>query len=103
MTSVVFDPDARAEFLDAVRYYEERQKGLGLRYRIAVEIAVKQLSENPFLYRTITSPFRRYLLSKFPYSIIYSIEPDYIYIIALAHNKRKPGYWLKRRSGSGKE
>ena len=103
MTSVVFDPDARAEFLDAVRYYEEHQKGLGLRFRIAVETAVYLVSENPFLYRLLKAPFRRCLLLKFPYSIIYSIEPDYIYIIALAHNKRKPEYWLKRRSGPGEE
>jgi plasmid stabilization system protein ParE len=103
MTSVIFDPDARAEFLDTVRYYEECQKGLGRRFRIAVETAVYLVSQNPFLYRLLKAPFRRYLLPKFPYSIIYSIEPDYIYIIALAHNKRKPGYWLKRSSGSGKE
>ena len=35
---------------------------------------------------------------KFPYAIIYSIEPDHIRIIAVAHNKRKPGYWLIRPS-----
>jgi len=103
MTSVIFDPDARAEFLEAVRYYEKRQKGLGKRFRIAVETAVYLVSENPFLYRLLKVPFRRYLLSKFPYSIIYSIEPDYIYVIALAHTKRKPGYWLTRMAGSGEE
>jgi len=103
MTSVIFDPDARAEFLDAVRYYEERQRGLGRRFRVAVETAVSLVVANPVLYRLLRAPFRRYLLPKFPYSIIYSIEPDYIYVIALAHTKRKPGYWLKRSSGSGEK
>jgi hypothetical protein len=41
-------------------------------------------------------PFRRYLLHKFPYSLIYTIEHDHIHIFAVAHNKRKPGYWRKR-------
>ena len=96
MTFAVFDPDARTEFLDAVRYYEECQEGLGRRFRIAIETAVQHVSETPFLYRSVIPPFRRYLLPKFPYSILYSIEPDHIRIIAVAHNKRKPGYWLKR-------
>lgn len=69
MTSVIFDPDARAEFLSAVQHYE-----------------------NCVLH----APFRRCLLQKFPYAIIYSIEPDHIHIIAVAHTKRKPGYWLIR-------
>ena len=98
MTLVIFDPDAQAEFLDAVRYYEKRQKGLGRRFQIAVQTAVSLVSENPFLYRILKAPFRRYLLPKYPYSIIYSIEPNCIYIIALVHNKRKPEYWLKRGS-----
>ena len=96
MTLVIFDPDARAEFLDAVRYYEECQEGLGRRFRLSIVSAVQHISETPFLYRILKAPFRRYLLPKFPYSIIYSIEPDHIHIIAVAHNKRKPGYWVNR-------
>ncbi len=96
MTLVVFDPDARAEFLLAVRYYENCQTGLGRRFRLAVESALQDIMETPFRYRVLHSPFRRCLLQKFPYAIIYSIEPDHIRIIAVAHTKRKPGYWLSR-------
>ena len=103
MTFAIFDPDARAEFLDAVRYYEECKKGLGRRFRIAIETAVQHVLENPFLYRLLKAPFRRYLLPKFPYSIIYSIEPDHIHIIAVAHLKRKPEYWLNRTVLSDEE
>jgi plasmid stabilization system protein ParE len=96
MISVVFDPDARAEFLEAVQYYEDSQGGLGRRFRVAVESAVKSIVENPFRYRVLHPPFRRYLLPNFPYAIIYCIEPENILIIAVAHTKRKPGYWIKR-------
>jgi plasmid stabilization system protein ParE len=96
MISVVFDPDARAEFLEAVQYYEDSQTGLGRRFRVAIETAVKSIAENPFRYRVLHPPFRRYLLQNFPYAIIYSIEPENILIIAIAHTKRKPGYWIKR-------
>ncbi len=98
MTSIVFDPDAKAEFLAAVRYYESCQSGLGRHFRILVQSALQKVAETPFQYRLIHAPFRRYLLPKFPYAIIFSIEPDHIRIIAVAHTKRKPGYWRRRIS-----
>lgn len=97
MSGVTFDPDAQAEFLAAIKYYEECQPGLGYRFRLFVESAVQSISENPFCYRVLHAPFRRCLLQKFPYSIIFSIESDYLLIIAVAHVKRKPGYWHERR------
>ena len=96
MNSVQFDPDAREEFIDAVRYYEDCQKGLGLRFHLTVQSSIKKISENPLMFRVLKTPFRAFLLPEFPYMIIYSIEPDHIRIIALAHCKRKPGYWNKR-------
>jgi plasmid stabilization system protein ParE len=97
-----FDPDAQAEFLSAVMYYEECQEGLGRRFRLLVESAVQKIVESPFMYRTLKAPFRRYLLPKFPYSIIYTIEPDHIRIIAVAHNRRKPSYWSNRTQNPDK-
>ena len=96
MNSIIFDPEARSEFLAAVKYYEDCQPGLGRRFRYFIESATKNISEAPFIYRTLKAPFRRYLLPKFPYSIIFTIEPDHIRIVAVAHNRRKPEYWSKR-------
>ncbi|OQY12376.1 MAG: plasmid stabilization protein [Desulfobacteraceae bacterium 4572_187] len=96
MTLVIFDPEAQAEFLASVKYYEDCQHGLGRRFRLVVESAIQNIAEAPFRYRVLRAPFRLHLLSIFPYSIIYSIEPEHIRIIAVAHNKRKPGYWLNR-------
>ena len=96
MTSVIFDPDAKSEFLSVVQYYENCQPGLGRRFRLVVESSVQDITESPFRYRVLHAPFRRCLLQKFPYAIIYSIEPDHIHIIAVGHTKRKPGYWLIR-------
>ena len=87
MNSVIFDPEAQSEFLEAVRCYGDCQKGLGRRFRLLVELAIQKIVESPFIYRILKAPFRRYLLPKFPYSIIYSIEPDHIRIIAVAHTK----------------
>ena len=96
MTGAAFDPDARAEFLAAVEYYEECQTGLGRRFREDVEAKVDAISAMPFRFRVLRAPFRRCLVPKFPYAVIFSIEPDFILIIAVAHTKRKPGYWHDR-------
>ena len=66
MISVIFDPDARAEFLSAVQYYENCQSRLGRRFRLAVESAVQDITKSPFRYRVLHAPFRRFLLQKFP-------------------------------------
>ncbi len=97
MTSVEFYPDAKDELFSAIQYYENCQAGLGDRFLSAVEAATRNILSSPLTYRILRPPFRRYLLPIFPYSIIYSIEPDNILIIAIAHNKRRPDYWLKRK------
>jgi plasmid stabilization system protein ParE len=96
MSCIRFDPDARAEFLGDVEYYEGCQPGLGRRFREAVEAAFEQIGETPFRFRVYHDPFRRCLLKKFPHAVIYSIEPEFILVIAVAHLKRKPGYWHDR-------
>lgn len=96
MSSVGFDPDARAEFLAAVEYYEECQSGLGRRFRDAVERELVHICEMPFLFRVLHAPFRRCLVPMFPYAIIFTIDPASILVIAMAHAKRKPGYWHDR-------
>ncbi|SPD72568.1 Plasmid stabilization system (fragment) [uncultured Desulfobacterium sp.] len=71
MTGAIFDPDAQEEFLASVQYYEDCQHGLGHRFRLAVESAINKILEAPLQYRVLHAPFRRYLMLKFPYSIIY--------------------------------
>jgi hypothetical protein len=96
MSGVVFDPDARAEFLAAVDYYEERQTGLGRRFRTVVEMEIGGIKSMPFRFRVLHAPFRRCLIPKFPYAIIFTIEPTFMLVVALAHMSRKPGYWHDR-------
>ncbi len=47
MTLVIFDPEAQAEFLAAVQYYEDCQHGLGRRFRLVVESAIQKIAETP--------------------------------------------------------
>jgi plasmid stabilization system protein ParE len=63
---------------------------------LLVEAAVQEIANFPFRFRVLHPPFRRRLVQKFPYGLIYTIEPDHIHIFAVAHTKRRPGYWLSR-------
>ncbi len=96
MSGLAFDPDARAEFLAAVEYYEECQVGLGRRFRVDVETELDGIKTMPFRYRVLHAPFRRCLVPNFPYAILFVVEPGFILVVAVAHVKRKPGYWHER-------
>lgn len=95
-----FHGEARLEFLDSVAYYESIQIGLGARFRQSVEAAVELATSLPFAGSPHKHGTRRVFPKKFPFSIVYLVGKNEIVIFAVAHFKRKPGYWKSRRHDS---
>jgi toxin ParE1/3/4 len=94
---VLFHPAAEAELLDAMAFYESRRAGLGLSFQIEVKRVVGLIQQTPDRWATYKStPFRKCSLKRFPFDILYLELEDSIWIAALAHQKRKPGYWPHR-------
>jgi plasmid stabilization system protein ParE len=62
----------------------------------AREAALATLSENPLMWPSYIGGTRRCVLRRFPFSIIYRVKESNIVIIAFAHGRRRPGYWLNR-------
>jgi plasmid stabilization system protein ParE len=91
-----FHPEALAEYENAARYYAGCQKGLELRFIAAVEHVVQQIVDAPEHWLILEEDIRRCLTRVFPYAVLYSIETDYVLIIAVMHSHREPGYWRKR-------
>jgi toxin ParE1/3/4 len=91
-----FHPEALEEFKDAAQYYAGRQEYLELRFIAAVETVLKRIQQNPEWARIFEDDIRRSLIHVFPYAVLYSIEPDYLLIIAVMHCNREPGYWRHR-------
>jgi plasmid stabilization system protein ParE len=91
-----FHPEALAEYHDATHYFLERQPGLELRFIEEIEHAIHQILESPRQWRVFEDDVRRYLTHVFPYAILYTIESNYVLIIAVMHCSRKPGYWRHR-------
>jgi toxin ParE1/3/4 len=70
---------------------------LDLRFINAVEDAIAQICEAPARWRIFDGEqVRRHLTRVFPYGVLYSIEPNYVLIVAVAHCSREPGYWRRR-------
>jgi len=97
---VVFSPEARQEFEEAEEYYERKVPGLGERFRAEVRAAVPRIRAWPLSCPCERGDIRRLTLSRFPYKILYAVEADHIYVIAVAHNHRQPNYWFGRANPS---
>ncbi|MFB2920864.1 MULTISPECIES: type II toxin-antitoxin system RelE/ParE family toxin [Aerosakkonema] len=95
----VFHPEALTEYAEAVQYYAARRMELAQAFVDAIEDAIFRIRESPTRWRIIDEDVRQCLTKKYPYAILYTIESDYILILAVMHCSREPGYWQERRSG----
>lgn len=93
---VIFTKIARQELEDAVRYYELEYSELGHRFKEEVRKAALRIAEYPQAWSIERGDVRKCLLHKFPYKLMYSVEKDHILVIAVAHQHRKPDYWVGR-------
>jgi hypothetical protein len=91
-------PEAELEYAEAIRWYEQDYEGRGARFFEAVETAFDRIEADgahtfPRWRRT---DFRYLVTHRFPYRLIFREEPGGIVVYAVAHNKKRPGYWKKR-------
>lgn len=93
----VFHPEALTEYAEAVQYYATQRVEVAQAFIDAVEDVVYRIREAPARWSVIDEDVRRCLTRKFPYGILYTIEQDYILILAVMHCSREPGYWKSRR------
>ena len=92
----VLHPEADEEFAAAVRYYSQISPELGVRFYREMERLLREVCENPERFWIFDPPARRNLSREFPFAVIYLEKPDYVWIVAVMHAKRRPGYWRER-------
>jgi plasmid stabilization system protein ParE len=85
---------------DAAEWYAERVDGLGDRFLLETEASFARIDEtpltgSPWTHRRLPDGVRRMFLRSFPYSVVYIVEPRVV-IVAVAHLRRRPGYWVRR-------
>jgi toxin ParE1/3/4 len=99
---VLFHSEATGELEKAVSFYEERRSGLGRAFLDEVEHAISRIQEHPGTgppYKD--TQFHHYVLRRFPYVVFYLEMPEAIWIAAVAHGRRRPGYWKHRTLEQG--
>ncbi len=95
--SYSFHPAAEAEFLESVGYYESEVPGFGGALVDEFEAIARLLDESPKAWRIELPPdIRRAPPKRFPLSIVYRERPDGFQVLAIAHQRRRPHYWLGR-------
>lgn len=93
----VFHPEALTEYSEAVQYYTEQRVEIAQAFINAIEDTVYRIRESPTRHAVIEDEVRRCMARKFPYGILYTIEQDYILILAVMHCSREPEYWKSRK------
>ena len=89
---------ALRELEEAIQFYEDVDPGLGLRFYSEVRNAIERIKRFPEAWQSISKRTRQCRTKVFPFGIIYSIRGDEIVVVAVAHLKRRPGYWKDRVS-----
>ena len=95
---VVLEHEAEQEMIEAAQYYEDQQKGLGLDLLDEVDIAIAAIGRDPLRHGFCDRPIRSVALDRFPYRLLFAVESDRVFVVAVMHLHRRPGYWKHRLS-----
>jgi plasmid stabilization system protein ParE len=91
-----FHPEAREDFRDAIRWYRAKNAIASVEFRTTVTGSIRAIAHAPQRWPKYLHGTRRFILRRFPFSVIYLDDPDLVTIVAVAHSKRRPGYWKGR-------
>ena len=96
---VRFHPEAEDEFIAAMLWYDGRVPGLGVAFEDEVGDALSLIGESPTLRPLLKHGCRSVPLLRFPYHIVYMEGEDHrLWVVAVAHQRRRPRYWRTRVS-----
>ena len=95
--SIAVLPQAADEFAEATAYYEDKQPGLGQRFRDEVDRAIRWIKEHSDTPRLRQGGYRRVNLKAFPHYVAYMQFGETTWILAIAHAHREPEYWIARK------
>jgi plasmid stabilization system protein ParE len=89
-------PRAEDDASAAYGWYLERNPIVAEIFFVELNSAMDRIAQNPRRWPRMGSLYRRYVLGRFPYSVVYQERPRHIEAVAVAHHRRRPGYWARR-------
>lgn len=94
--SVRFHPEAAEEAQASVDWYRARSAEAAAGFVAELDYAIERVAELPETWPSYIANTRRFVFRVYPFSVVYRIAEDSVEIVAVAHAKRKPGYWASR-------
>jgi len=96
MYEIVIHEGAEEDLNAAAQYYESRETNLGEEFLKELTLTFLRIRERPLTYSTLFDEYHRCLLTRFPYGVVYRVEEERVLVFAVAHLRRRPGYWRAR-------
>ena len=87
---------AKEELFEAVTYFARINAELGERFEQSVAKAVRAAADHPERGALRSKKTRRWLVQGFPFGVIYREGAGEILVVAVAHQRKQPGYWARR-------
>lgn len=90
-------PEAETEVVESERWYAQRSPSAAVALVAELGDALDLIARTAETWPRYRRRTRRFVLRRFPFSVVYRIEDDVVYVVAVAHAKRRPEYWRRRR------
>ena len=91
-----FHPAATAELEASADWYAERSNTAAQNFLVAVDLAVASIVTDPSRFALVDDRHRSCSVAKFPFQVVFQHDNERVFILAVAHAKRRPGYWSDR-------
>jgi hypothetical protein len=93
---VIFHPEAADEMSESARFFDEKSSGLGSDLITAIQESTRRIVQFPESGPIEKWNIRKCLVRGFPFTLLYEASQDQIFIVAVMHQHRRPGYWARR-------
>jgi hypothetical protein len=92
----IFHPEAYDEMVESARFFDEKCAGLGFDLIDAIEESINRIVKFPHSGALEQRSIRKCLVRGFPFTVLYEVRQDHVFIAAVMHQHREPGYWRNR-------
>jgi plasmid stabilization system protein ParE len=89
MKQLIVSPEAEDELMDAARWYNQREKDLGIKFLTMLDVAFDAIQRRPNWFPIKRGQTRRILMKRFPYAVYFLDEPDAVVVVAVRHTARR--------------
>jgi plasmid stabilization system protein ParE len=96
MANVVLLPGAELDYQEGYVWYHARSERAAENFEAAIEHALSLIADDPEQWPFCDDRHRLYILRRYPYSVVYRLEGDTVLVVAIAHARRRLGYWKQR-------